>query len=161
MLERLNQNAENLRTLHQALSDPKIKKATVSDPQYDEIKQETLNLMNMANHFVDSGVAPTREELQQYDELLMKLDAKSARYLKEREANDDAELQKRIHAISAPSKDYHISTAYCLWAKPGIVQRITGFQKVYDATKKERDANDARIRSLTKALQHPDGRDDF
>ena len=55
MLERLNQNAENLRTLHQALSDPKIKKATVSDPQYDEIKQETLNLMNMANHFVDSA----------------------------------------------------------------------------------------------------------
>ena len=100
MLERLNQNAENLRTLHQALSDPKIKKATVSDPQYDEIKQETWNLMNMANHFVDSGVAPTREELQQYDEMLMKLDAKSARYLKEREANNDAELQKRIHAIS-------------------------------------------------------------
>ena len=37
-----------------------------------------------------------------------------------------------------------------------VLNYITGFQKVYDATKKERDANDARIRSLTKALQHPD-----
>lgn len=37
-----------------------------------------------------------------------------------------------------------------------VLNYITGFQKVYDATIKERDANEARIRSLTKALQHPD-----
>lgn len=37
-----------------------------------------------------------------------------------------------------------------------VLNFITGFQKVYDATIKEHDENDARIRSLTKELQHPD-----
>lgn len=100
MLERLNQNAENLRASHKAMSDPKIKKATVSDAQYDEIRNETAILMQMAYQFVDGSEAPTKEELQKYDEKLMHVDALSAKYLKERETNDDAEIRKRCEAVT-------------------------------------------------------------
>ena len=37
-----------------------------------------------------------------------------------------------------------------------VINFITGFQKVYDATIKERNENEARIRSLSNALQNPD-----
>ena len=37
-----------------------------------------------------------------------------------------------------------------------VINFITGFQKVYEAIKKELDANDARIQSLSNALRNPD-----
>lgn len=99
MLERLRQNSDNLIELYMMLKDPAVKNARANDPAFEEIKRKTLSLSNMANHLYDSGEAPTQEELRKFEESRKELDKLSEDYLKEREANADAEIQKRCDAV--------------------------------------------------------------